>query len=259
MNTLISSGIIAHNSKKNDLEKIQLEAGRIVTGTTKLVGIELLYIELGWLKLSERRRLHKLNIFYKMDHNLSPAYLSNLLPPHVGDMSGYPLRNAENYASVNINTSLYGNSFLPSTIREWNKLPVDLRNAESITSFKRQLDNDHSKIPSYFYYGNRLSQILHTRLRTECSSLNYYLNRRNLVPSPLCVCGVVENNHHFLLICPRYSAIRDDMINTVIRYSNVTLDVLLFGNETLSIEDNENIFKAVHTYIIKTKRFISHG
>ena len=34
-----------------EIEKIQLEAGRIVTGTTKLVEIDKLYKELGWLKL----------------------------------------------------------------------------------------------------------------------------------------------------------------------------------------------------------------
>ena len=44
----------------NEIEKIQLEAGRIVTGATKLVEIDKLYKELGWLKLSERRDLHKL-------------------------------------------------------------------------------------------------------------------------------------------------------------------------------------------------------
>ena len=43
----------------NDLEKIQLEAGRIVSGITKLVAIDRLYRELGWLKLSERRKMHK--------------------------------------------------------------------------------------------------------------------------------------------------------------------------------------------------------
>ena len=39
----------------NEIEKIQIEAGRIVTGATKLVEIDKLYKELGWLKLSERR------------------------------------------------------------------------------------------------------------------------------------------------------------------------------------------------------------
>ena len=51
----------------NEIEKIQLEAGRIVTGATKLVEIDKLYKKLGWLKLSERRDLHKLFLFFKMN------------------------------------------------------------------------------------------------------------------------------------------------------------------------------------------------
>ena len=49
----------------NDLEKIQIEMGWIVSGATKLVALDRLYQELGWLKLSERRKLHKLFYFIK--------------------------------------------------------------------------------------------------------------------------------------------------------------------------------------------------
>ena len=45
----------------NDLEKIQIEAGQIA----KLVALDRLYQDLGWLKLSERRKLHKLFYFIK--------------------------------------------------------------------------------------------------------------------------------------------------------------------------------------------------
>ena len=56
----------------------------------------------------------------------------------------------------------------------------------------------NGKTPKYYYYGDRISQILHTRLRTGCSALRYYLYNRNLVPDALCFCGTVENNFHFL-------------------------------------------------------------
>ena len=88
--------------QQNELEKIQLEAGRIVTGTTKLINIQKLYDELGWDKLSDRRRLHKLQLFYKMDNHLAPDYLCNLLPPHIGEVSSYPLRNADNYTDCTL-------------------------------------------------------------------------------------------------------------------------------------------------------------
>ena len=135
----------------NELEKIQLEAGRIVSGTTKLVSIEKLYTELGWVKLADRRKFHKLQQFYKVDHNLAPGYLCDLLPSHVGDTTNYPLRNADNYTQVHARTALYGSSFLPSTIREWNKLPIEHRNVETLSAFKTSLTNRNIKIPNTFY------------------------------------------------------------------------------------------------------------
>ena len=50
--------------EKDELDKIQLEAARIVSGTTKLVSSASLYMELGWESLSSRRRKHKLVMFY---------------------------------------------------------------------------------------------------------------------------------------------------------------------------------------------------
>ena len=52
----------------NDLEKIQNEAARIVTGATKLVSINSLIQETGWETLLNRRKKHKLLLFYKMKH-----------------------------------------------------------------------------------------------------------------------------------------------------------------------------------------------
>ena len=46
------------------LEKIQLEAARIVTGTTKLVFLEMLYNEMDEV----RRSKHKLCLLYKMSN-----------------------------------------------------------------------------------------------------------------------------------------------------------------------------------------------
>ena len=80
------------------LEKIQLEAGRIVSGTTKLVGIDKLHAELGWLKLSEWRNLNKLFLFFKMENGQAPLYWTDLIPPRVGHISNYPLRNSDNYS-----------------------------------------------------------------------------------------------------------------------------------------------------------------
>ena len=67
-----------------------------------------------------------------------------------------------------------------------------------------------------------LSQILHTRLRTGCSALRYYLYNRNLVSDALCQCGTIENNLHFLLECRRYNVMRREMLQTVSRFADVS-------------------------------------
>ena len=242
------------------LEKIQLEAGRIVSGTNKLVGTGKLYAELGWLKLSERRNLHKLFVFFKIENGQAPLYLTDLIPPRIGDISNYPLRNSDNYVSINTNTCSYPNSFLPSTINAWNNLPASVKSATTLASFKRLLAQNNPKTPDCYFSGERLLQILYTHLRTECSSLNEHLFRRNLVQSPNCICGEIKSNSYFLLSCARYNLIRQDMLNSIQLniQQNVQINTnrLLSGdNDDLSVEENTLIFAEVKNYIRKTKRF----
>ena len=139
-----------------------------------------------------------------MQNDLSPEYLSVLVPPTVGSTSTYQLRNAPNVQLIHANTRLYYNSFLPSAAREWNGHPQDVRDLNSLGAFKRKLNADNTKPPSYFNSGSRLGQIYHARLRTHCSSLNEHLFTKNIVDSPLCVCGEVENTHNYLFDRTRY-------------------------------------------------------
>ena len=119
-----------------------------------------------------------------MDNHLGSDYLCNLLPPHIGEVSSYPLHNAVKYTQIHSRTALYRSSFLPLAIREWNKLPTEHRNAESKNMFKVLITDTKNKVPCYYYCGYSIKQMIHTQLRTECSSLNFYLHQRNLIPSP---------------------------------------------------------------------------
>ena len=78
----------------DELEKIQIEAVRIVTGATELVSVDSLYTETGWETLSSRRLNHKPLLFFKMKSGLCPTYLASLVPPIVGNNTVYSLRNA---------------------------------------------------------------------------------------------------------------------------------------------------------------------
>ena len=108
-------------------------------------------------------------------------------------------------------------------------------------------------IHKYYHCGDKLQQILHTLLRTKCSSLNQHPLRRSLVGNPYCTCGEIENNKHFLLTFPRYNPMISEMILSIRQIMNVELtsDAFLFGTEAVTDE----IFKAVQTYIKLSKRF----
>ena len=103
--------------KKKKLDKTQNEAARTATGTTKLVSIHVLYSEIRWDTLQQRRNNHKLTLFYKKTHNLTPEYLSSLVLEPISNISSYNLRNSNNLRAINTRTSQYYKSFLPSTVR----------------------------------------------------------------------------------------------------------------------------------------------
>lgn len=236
------------------LENVQHEAARIVTGATKLISIQKLLEEVGWETLSNRRAKHKLTLFYKMTNNLTPSYLSDLCPP-MNTNDRYNLRNNQSLYVPRARTALYYNSFIPSTTRAYNSLSTEISNASSIHKFKRGLPSSAVKVPKYYYYGKRISQIMHTRLRTNCSVLSHDLFSKNIIQSPLCSCGEEETASHYFLHCPLYSTIRVRLLNCVSHFCIPSTKVLLFGNPLLSLEDNCTIFAAVHTFIDKSKRF----
>ena len=90
-------------------------------------------------------------------------------------MLGMYVSIEECYVGIHANTRAYAGSFLPSTLQAWINLPEAVRSADALASFKHLLILDTPKVPKYYHCGDRLEQILHTRLRTECSSLNQHL------------------------------------------------------------------------------------
>ena len=65
--------------------------------------------------------------------------------------------------------------FLPAVINDWNYLPDEIRNAESLSAFKYRLNLDKPIPNKLFFFGDRKMQVIHTRLRNRCSSLNEHL------------------------------------------------------------------------------------
>ena len=160
------------SESKRNLDAIYVEAARIVTGGTKLCSIDKLYSELGWDSLQSRRNKHKLITQYKILHGFTLNYLLDLMPPTVQETSRYSLRNSDHFQNYRANTNLFLDSVFPSTIRAWNNLPIEIKEASSLKNFKSLLNRNIQSPPKYYNSGSRIGQILHARLRMGCCSLN---------------------------------------------------------------------------------------
>lgn len=97
------------------IEGLQYEAAKVITGVMKGTHRFSLLNETGLLKMSRRREMHKLIMFYKMVNGLSPVYLSALCPPRVSHRTLYELRGRNNLCLPRIRTEILKN---PSCIHQ---------------------------------------------------------------------------------------------------------------------------------------------
>ena len=142
----------------------------------------------------------KMNTLLQNDKLLNPLLIwCSLLPTLVGDMSSYSLQNRDQYQTIDTKSQLYKNSFLPSAVREWNALDSACQLCPSVPSFKKSI-SERQLVPNYYFTESRIEQILHARLRTNCSYLNYNLFSKNIVQNKLCDCTEIEDTQHFFSI-----------------------------------------------------------
>ena len=78
---------------------------------------------------------------YNVVNNYVPSYLTDILPSRFSETTNYLLRNSEDFTIPSYRLTLTDSSFFPSTLRAWNSLDLENRNAPSYISFKRQLVN----------------------------------------------------------------------------------------------------------------------
>ena len=145
--------------------------------------------------------------------------------------------NAEDIHTIPARTNIYYNFFLPAIIRDWNSLPLHVRRRGSISVFKKHLNSNLIPTPKFYNAGTRLGQILHTRFRLECSSLNSHLHARNLIESPVCSCRERENANHFIFSCVNFTAVRQKYIADLVQ--EYTLRNLMYGIEGVSLASSK--------------------
>jgi hypothetical protein len=180
---------------------------------------ESLYRETGWEKLSIRREQRKLVLFYKITQGQCSEYLTDLMPPLVSESINYNLWSSQNFTTPLSRLTLYQKSFFPATLKLWNDLDIIIRNSPSVHIFKRKLKLKYVQFPrppTYHFTGNRNLNILHAKLRQNCSPLRSDLFRSNLIENPICSCGVgAETTEHYFLYCTKYVTARNKLENNI--------------------------------------------
>ena len=65
----------------------------------------------------------------------------------------------------------------------------------------------------------------------------------------------MKNTKHFFLQCPFYCEQRAELLDSLSQFGIISLNLLLYGDNSLSFNTNVIIFEIVQKYIRGTKRF----
>ena len=150
---------------------------------------------------------------------------------------------------------------------EWNKLDLNIRNSESLISFKSKvLKFIRPSENSVFLCNNPKRIQLLTRLRPGLSYLRDHKFKHNFLDTlnPICNCGEdIETSCYYLLHCSLYTNERLAFLNVIKGIDNSILElndshiveVLLYGIKFLDISSNTTILNATIDFLLKTKKF----
>lgn len=123
----------------NKLERLQNFCLRFIFGLRKYDHVSEFRAKLKWLPIRLRRNAHILSLLYTVLFNpSSPSYLKRRFE-FIRDTHTISLRSTDNMQLMMPvhSTRFYDHSFTVQAIRLWNALPVRIRHAETLNSFKR--------------------------------------------------------------------------------------------------------------------------
>ncbi len=118
---------------------IQNTAAQLVFSEPRRAHITPLFISLHWLPVAARIQFKTLMLAYKTITGSAPSYFHSLITFYIPSRS---LRSASERCLVGPSqrgTKSLSRTFSFTVPGWWNELPTPIRNAESLTIFKRQL------------------------------------------------------------------------------------------------------------------------
>ena len=250
------------------IESIQRQAAIICTGGYRHTSYSSLLEELNWMSLANRRKLHKLILFYKIYNNIYPQYLHNFII--YNHNITHNLRHRHNIIPRDTRLSLTSCSFFPSTTRDWNNLSDTHRSAPTVLSFKRLTINKLTSTLRYSHLNNPYVRLtsgrtgtLLARLRMGLSALNAHRYRYNFIPYSTCTfCNTgAETTIHYFFTCTSHTLARTMFYNRLQQEleldtnpSQHLLETILYGRH-INPTCYTTLLDIVYQYLRLTRRF----
>ena len=120
----------------------------------------------------------------------------------------------------------------------------NFKSIQTTSKLKQTLRSNLFKVSNYYMLGSRKCDIIHTRLRHQCSSLGADLFRANIVNDPICGCSL-EDDMHYLLECHLYTNARMQLFINITLYTVISIENVLLGSDNLTGENNLAVLRNV--------------
>ena len=115
-----------------------------------------------------------------------------------------PTRGSDNILLLDTKHNLFQKTYFAATIKEWNRLDIDIWKSENISIFKKRILSFSRSLPSTVSSTHNLQGLL-TIFRLGLSHLRFHKFKHNFLYTinPLSSCGSnIETTFHFFLYYP---------------------------------------------------------
>ena len=263
---------IYDSATKVNLEKVEqlhYRAAIIVSGAINKSNKLKVYQSLNWRSLYERRSEKKAQFMYKVVKRLVPSYVAIIYDKFRTETIGINVRHRREFKLPPHRSHKYESSPAVSCISVWTQIPEKLKKAQSLPAFKANYKKHHYNLNNKFTLTTKLTlsrkvEIKLNRLRSDLAlRSDFYRHNFEGIDSPACDCNFrSQTKKHFLLDCPLTAAARGKFTQNLLELADFNyltyfgsrnktdkVDMILYGSNSLSRDNNSKIMKLTAAYI----------
>lgn len=137
LNFCASILFLLNNTEISNMQKKQNQALRTILKCSRYTSIRYMLESTGLLSVKQTIFVNAMTVIYKIKNGLLPPHLLEECT-FVEDIHNYDTRSRGNFYVTTVTTNYSQNNLFHKGLIEFNKLPVELKNSESLVSFKNK-------------------------------------------------------------------------------------------------------------------------